>query len=100
LIDTYQFQHRYTPGQAKFVRSIRIPLAPVKHKESISIIIYDFQTMKVIKSEVFNYKRRDPLFVNYNTHKAIQNNIDKLLVKVINNSSKTTREYTFDLWEE
>jgi hypothetical protein len=100
LIDTFQFQHKYTPGQAKFVRSIRIPLEPVKHKESISIIIYDFQTMKVFKSEVFSYKRKDPLYINYNTYKAIQNNVDKLLVKVINNSSKTTREYTYKLWDD
>jgi hypothetical protein len=100
LIDTYQFQHKSTPKQAKFVRSINIPLEPVKHKESISIIIYDFRTMKVLKSEVISYRRKDPLYINYSTYKAIQNSIGKLLVKVINNSRKTSREYIFDLWEE
>lgn len=100
LIDNYQFHYHDIPGKPKFIRSVNIPLEPVKNKESVTIIIYDYQTMNVIGSEVLSYKRKDPPFINYKTYQAIQNKIDKIAVKVINNSTKSTREYTYELWDD
>ena len=100
LIDSYQFYYRYATKSPRFLRSIQIPLKDVKNKESVTVIIYDFISGKAIDHEVFNYKRKMPDYLTYRTHKAIQNNIDKFRVKVINNDTKITKEYVYDLWKD
>jgi hypothetical protein len=100
LIDKYEFFYPYNFKEGKFLRSIYIPLENVKHKDSITIIIYEYATEKILESELITYSRKDPKRIEYRTNKAIQNYYDKLLVKVINNSSKITREYVFRLWQE
>ncbi len=100
LVDHFEFYHRFIPKTSRFIRNIRIPLENVKHKESITMIIYDFISWKIIKNEVFTYHRKDPAFIDFNTHYAIQHRMDKLLVKVINNTTKITKEYTYELWSD
>ena len=97
--NSYKFHYKYTPSQPRFIRSITIPLKNIKHKESATIIIYDHSTMKVIKKQEFTYHKRDPVFWVYSTAQAIQNDIFNLLVEVINNTSQTKEEYTFELFE-
>lgn len=100
FIDNYQFYYQHKQKEARFLRYINIPIENVRNKDSISIIIYDYATNTLLASEVMTYKKKDPTYTKYNTYKAIQKGADKLLVKVVNNTSKSTKEYTFDLWDD
>ena len=100
MINTYQFYYAHQPTNPRFIRHIQIPLEDVKNKESITVIIYDFISGKILDHLVFTYKRKDPAHFTYRTYKAIQDEISKLNVKVINNNTKITRTYTYDLWKD
>lgn len=100
LIDNFKFRYNFTPKQARFIRSVRIPFEQARHKDSITIIVIDPRTGKVLDHEVFTYSKKDPKYLNYRTVKALQHDIERIEVKVINNSSKITEKYTFGLWDE
>jgi hypothetical protein len=98
-VDSYKFHDRYVPREPRFVRSITIPLKNIRHKESVTVVIYDYSTMNIIKGQVFTYHKKDPDFLVFATAQVIQKDIFNLLVEVINNTTQTKEEYIYDLFE-
>jgi hypothetical protein len=98
-IDDYQFYFQFKPQKPQLVRYVQIPLEDVKNKQSVSVIIYDYDTNKKLESAVFTYRKNDPRHINFSTSRVFSLGTNTLLVKVINNTTKNTKEYIFELWE-